>query len=258
VRPPVIAFGTGGSGTRAVAAIMREAGVYLGPRLNRALDAVGMRDLRPTIERYLRTDNWMAAMAQGASAGTLPPPPAEVMAQFEEAVAGQREGIPSPDAPWGWKTPRSMYLLPVAARLFDGLIAIHLVRDGRDMAYSPNQQQAEAYRELLVPELADAPLPVASAGVWARANVAAARFGRQTLGERYLLVRYEDLCADPPEWASRVLRHVGVRPTRKLRTAAAGEVRPSASAERWREAPEAEQRAIAEAAAEGLREFGYA
>ena len=36
--PPVVVFGTGGSGTRVVADILRQSGCFIGNNLNRALD----------------------------------------------------------------------------------------------------------------------------------------------------------------------------------------------------------------------------
>ena len=41
--------------------------------------------------------------------------------------------------PWGWKEPRSIYLLSFLHRHLPALRFLHVVRDGRDMALSKNQ-----------------------------------------------------------------------------------------------------------------------
>ena len=46
-----------------------------------------------------------------------------------------------PGRPWGWKEPRSIYLLPFFHQQLPALRFLHVVRDGRDMALSANQNQ---------------------------------------------------------------------------------------------------------------------
>jgi hypothetical protein len=257
VRAPAVAFGTGGSGTRAVAAIMREAGIYLGPRLNKSLDALVLRDfIRPAIDPYLERTRWVARILEEPGA-RLEAPPAELLGELAATAELQREGIPDLAGAWGWKAPRSIWLFPLIAHAFPEAVTIQLVRDGRHMAYSRNQQQAEAYRARIAPELAAGPAPVAAAAVWARGNVAAARYGGANLGERHLVVRYEDLCAQPQEWAARILEHLGAGVSGELVERAAAHVDPAASSGREADRDPGELAAVERAAAAGLREFGY-
>ena len=66
----------------------------------------------------------------------------ETLADHCAAVAGT--------AAWGWKEPRSIYLLPFFHRHLPGLRFLHVVRDGRDMAFSENQNQLRKHGEARV------------------------------------------------------------------------------------------------------------
>ena len=53
-----------------------------------------------------------------------------------------------PGRPWGWKEPRSIYLLPFFHRHLPALRFLHVVRDGRDMALSDQPEPAAKARRL--------------------------------------------------------------------------------------------------------------
>jgi len=105
-------------------------------------------------------------------------------------------------------------LLPHLARHLPGLRNVHLMRNGLDMAYSGNQAQLQNWgRDFGVDVPADpALLPRASLDYWIRANRAAIANGARCLGDRFLLVNYDHLCADPRGAIPPPLRFVGVDP----------------------------------------------
>jgi hypothetical protein len=161
-----------------------------------------------------------------------------------------------PQSPWGWKTPRSLYLLPFLDRRLPGLRFLHVVRDGRDMAFSSNQLQLTAFGGILLgPEHDGLGAPERSIALWSRANCAAADFGERELGPRYARVRFEDLCRDPVGEAEAILRFFGLDPS--VAAVAHTEVESPASIGRWREHPELHA-SLARHGAEGLARFGYA
>ncbi len=129
------------------------------------------------------------------------------------ALKEQRQGIPAPGARWGWKAPRTIFVLPAIHHVFRDSYAIQLVRDGRDMAYSQNQNQLEALGPALLGDLdPDTPQPVRSIALWSRVNVAAAAYGRRFMEGRHLVIRYEDLCAEPERTIARLLAHLEADP----------------------------------------------
>jgi len=138
--------------------------------------------------------------------------------------------------------------------------AIHLVRDGRDMAYSKNQQQMRRHAPQLLdrPEN-EQPEHLRSIAFWARVNLAAARYGETRLGGNYLRMRYEDVCRDPGMVAVQLLDFIDSPASQEsMREVAMEKIRPSTSIGRWREHDSAEIEALEEVGGEALRKFGYA
>ena len=112
---PGVIGATGGSGTRVLAAVVRRGGMFVGSDLNRSLDAL---DFAAFFDRWV---------GRGSSRPRRPPSCGRSSPASTTEAGGQ---------PWGWKEPRSVYLLPFLAAELPGLRFLHVVRDGRDMAFS--------------------------------------------------------------------------------------------------------------------------
>jgi hypothetical protein len=256
---PVAVFGTGGSGTRALQLLLDSAGYFMGTNVNGAGDALDIGwFIRRWSDRYLERSDWVAQMWRGAERDRFPYTSA-MADDFLATVEDHREAIGNPDARWGWKTPRTILIFPFVHEFFPGMRAIHLVRDGRDMAYSDNQNQARRYGNQLFGEpQEDVPRPIRSITFWARLNLAAANYGERALGDRYLRVRYEEVCADPAGMAVRLTDFLEL-PTSgdRLQKVAAAQIRPSSSIGRWQERDAAEIAELERAGDEALRKFGY-
>ncbi len=82
----------------------------------------------------------------------------------------------------------------------------------------------------------------------------AADYGEERLGARYLRIRFEDLCAQPVETASRVLAFFELEADPQL--ASCG-VKMQASIGRWRSADRRVIFGLQEAAGAALVRFGY-
>ena len=176
-------------------------------------------------------------------------PESPMAQQFEEAIAEHLAGRPN-GALWGWKHPHSYLLLPFLRERFPEMRFIHVVRDGRDIALSDNQQQARHYGALL--QRPDEPGPVRSAAWWAWANLRAQDTGG-SLGNDYLVMRLEDLCADPAASIQRVLEFSGGEDDGTLRS----EITRPRSLGRWHGCDGALVRKIEGACGDALRRFGY-
>ena len=178
---PVAVGGSGGSGTRLVVQMLRALGVDMGNDCNPAGDAM------PFVPLYDRFNNLFLSGRLGRSA---------FVDQLLQCFAQHHAGMPQ-QAPWGWKNPRSIYLLPLLDRVIPGLRYVHVVRDGLAMSSSANQAQLAKHGDtVLPPSMRDLPDSTRSLLLWAIVNSAAADYG-QTMGSRYLRVRYEDMCEDP-------------------------------------------------------------
>lgn len=53
---------------------------------------------------------------------------------------------------WAFKAPISMALLPVFASATNSFKFVHVIRDGRDIAFSGNQKTVEYYYDLVYPK----------------------------------------------------------------------------------------------------------
>lgn len=239
---PLVVGATGGSGTRVVARILREAGLFTGEALNESEDAWKLGDYSDRwINVYLLAGDVLPALEQGMAD------------DLEDVLRDHCAPIVGTARPWGWKEPRSIYLLPFLHRHLPSLRFLHVVRDGRDMALSANQNQLRKHAPASGIE-PGAPEPLRSIALWAKVNGEAARFGREVLGDRYLRIRFEDVCAAPAETASTILDWAKLDGDTSAAVAA---VEAPAGLGRWRAADRELVTQLEAAAAPALHELGY-
>jgi len=219
---PNVIGATGGSGTRVVARIVRDGGMFIGSNLNAYEDALPFGEY---------SDRWINEFVAAAGA----PAPEDLLvpmrADLDSLVRSHLADLPSSAAAWGWKEPRSIYYLPFLDAAMPSLRFVHFVRDGRDMAFSENQNQLVKHGDaVLGDDLRKAKKPVRSIAVWSRVNEAAADYGEQRLGDRYLRVRFEDLCTNPLETVRSITEFFGLDSDTEE---AAVAVRPPDTIGRW-------------------------
>ena len=126
--PPVVVGAVEGSGTRVLVQVLRKAGWFMGMRLDsRSEDSLPMAwFLSKWLKRLHDFPNVDSRML------------IEARSDFDRMIQVHRRGIPSWDAPWGWKNPRTMWLLPFLVDQFPQMKFIHMIRDARDMMLSDN------------------------------------------------------------------------------------------------------------------------
>ncbi len=152
--------------------------------------------------------------------------------------------------------PTNIYLLPFLFEQFPALRFLHVLRDGRDMAFSANQNQLRNHgHTLLAGAEADLSQPVRSILLWSRVNLMAAEYGEKHMRGQYLRVRFEDLCADPVPVVATVLDffHLMGDPEEIART----EVQEPPTVGRWRHEDPATILALEHAGKDALRKFRY-
>lgn len=249
---PYVIGATGGSGTRVLARILRHASTFLGTHLNVSDDSLFFGAYSDRwIDRFvggaapLPTDAVRTAMAQDLDV--------TVTRHLSSLLA---EGPGSRWRAWGWKEPRSIFLLPFFDAHFPALKFLHLVRDGRDMAYSLNQNQLSIHgRTLLTSEELSRESPIQSMALWARLNSRRADYGETHLGPRYLRIRFEDLCATPLPIIQRIFHFLNLRGD--CEEISRLEVAPPASLGRWRSQDPAQIEALRAVGHSALTRFGY-
>jgi Sulfotransferase family len=173
------------------------------------------------------------------------------MRQDLEATVSAHLAYLAEPQPWGWKEPRSIFLVPFFHRHMPSLRFLHVVRDGRDMAFSTNQNQLRKHGPATGISGSG---PVDSITLWSRLNLEMADYGEEWLRSRYLRVRFEDLCAQPVETASRILAFFELEADPQL---ASTEVSMQASIGRWRREDRRVIFGLQQAAGTALARFGY-
>lgn len=245
--PPLIIGGTGGSGTRVVVSLCQAAGWFMGDDLTRSNDA-------PAGTWWVR--RW-SHRATGKNLAEMPPRQRTRMdREWGLALTRHRRPLVDGRAPWGIKNPVLSLVLPYLDKRMPGMKFIHVIRDGRDMVFSQNQNQLRKYGDLwLGRAYADAEGPIRSMAFWASTNLAQADYGEQKMVGRYMQLRFEDLCLEPIESTAKLFAFLGAD-SAGLEAAAAG-IRPPTSVGRWREQDPAIVEAVSREGAEALRRFGY-
>ncbi len=244
---PRVIGATGGSGTRVTARIVRGAGMYIGTDLNPYEDALCFGAYSDRwINEFITTDPQARAGLEGRMDEDL-----------TATLATHLADLPDDAAAWGWKEPRSIYLVPFLHARMPTLRFLHFIRDGRDMAFSDNQKQLEKHGKAVFSDgWPSWRKPIRSISLWNRVNLRAADFGEQVLGDRYLRVRFEDLCAEPTQTVERILTFFGLEGDAEA--IGASEVRPPDSLRRWQHEGKRLVAELERRADEGLRRFGYA
>jgi hypothetical protein len=242
--PPSIMGATGGSGTRVVARAARRAGLFIGTDLNPAEDSL---EIAEYYDRWINPYLWHG---HGWRPEVEPEMRSELLALLERHRAGADGG------PWGWKEPRSIYLLRFLADVLPGLRFVHVVRDGRDVAFSKNQNQPRKHADAFLGTESEgaADAPERAIELWNAVNLAAADTGEELLGKRYLRIRYEDLCAEPEPVLASVLEFLGLTGDA---AELAREVEPPPTIGRFREQDRELVESLERIARPALQRFGY-
>ncbi len=229
---PIAVGGVGGSGTRVVARVLRELGFYLGGSLNEALDNLwftllfkrpGWFTRFPSEEDVSRALNlFRRAMTEGLATrisrderayirdiladAEHSPAPLGVTIQHAQQLIESVGPNPENYIGWAWKEPNTHVFLAQLCREMDGLRYIHVIRHGLDMAFSANQQQALNWGPHfgIEPERLAALSPSTMLDYWAVANESVMRIGPALLKDRFLLLDFDLLCAEPVETLRRL------------------------------------------------------
>ncbi len=213
--PPIVVFCKSHSGSRLVVKLLESAGIFMGAHCSQSGDSW---DLLPVI-RYLVSRHYPDYRAAMAGDDPL------LNDMVEAAFARHLDGYAARSGkPWGWKLCETTYVLPIIAHLFPGARYIHLLRDGRDVAFSNHTGPIdEFWRKIFfgranivswrrmaltsqaynrAPHLFNAQHWLSSAGLGHQAAL--------SLGGQCLELRYEDLCLQPGATARRLFDFLGL------------------------------------------------
>jgi len=228
----VIAIGAlGGSGTRAIAQVLMDAGVYLGDNLNNAndnklftrlfkdpvfhssADRETVRERLAVFEEYMRTDHlsWRSAklLLHASFSNSL----ARNSFRFSSKALSKLFSTPRNRRIWGWKEPNTQIYLQEIDAFFDNLKYLHVIRHGLDMAFSNNKKQLInwGYRYGIHAEDDDSEQEIAYKQLeyWIQSTREVIEKGKQLRGD-FLLVNHGEFCEGPEAQIDRMLDFIGM------------------------------------------------
>ena len=222
--PPVIVFNKSHSGSRMLAQLLHTAGLSMGAHLNESWDSLDILELVEYLVTHYYPDYsplWDLNRAPDTKLVTL----------IQQVFQRHLEGI-KPAQHWGWKLCETAYILPVLDYCFPSAQFVHLIRDGRDVAFcdhkapdSPfwrkvyfNTDLIRSYAGLsLTPANYRRQSYIYNALHWVN-SVATGHYYGAMLRERYLVVRYEDLCKHFDASATWLLSTLGLKHSSVLQT----------------------------------------
>ena len=214
-RPPVIVFNKSHSGSRMVARLLDTSGIAMGANLNESWDSLDVLELVEYLVTHYYPDFgplWRDDL----------PPDRHLQSLLDRVFARHLGGI-GDGRRWGWKLCETVYILPVLDYCFPEATFVHLLRDGRDVAFcdhkgpdSPfwrkiyfNTDRIRTHRGLrLTAPAYRRRSHLYNAIHWSN-SVARGRAYGAMLRDRYHEVRYEDLCHDLPGTATPLLERLG-------------------------------------------------
>ncbi len=253
---PLIIGATGGSGTRAIAQLLLNSGqVYLGSNHNPALDCLDFKSFYDKhIPSFLPHFYSQKLLPNASELG-----PSEIETDFQKSLKhyeqDARENISSQaNSVWGWKGPRSLFLLPFFHSVFPDLKFLHVVRDGRDMAYSTNQNQLRLYGELSVAEQCCSQAE-RSIALWERANLSASEYANKYMSSQYHCVKYEDLIFQTDKTINDLANFLGIAADDILQHKDG--ITPSPTYGRWQTQCQQNLKSVVNRGSRGLYYFGY-
>jgi hypothetical protein len=200
--------------------------------------------------------------------------------EFMAACERHRDFMDDPNAFWGWKSSPSVHILPFLRELYPGLQFVHVIRDGRDIAFGgrgsrthtlylaraildgdptpvvhgPSARRAEVKTVLGMPEAT----PERQILFWNRVNVDCADYAEREMSDSYLRVRLEDLCHSPEATIRRLVGFGGQAVEADAPVAwASSEVQTQTTIGRWKQEPPAVVAQLTQGARDGLQRFGY-
>jgi len=253
---PVIVFNASHSGSRLLALMLKRLGVFMGADLNESEDSLPIFDLvRYVVESH--APDFSQLLEEGD-----PALPGRVRAAFSAHLPVRPVGR------WGWKLPETGHVLPVISQMFPDAYYIHLVRDGRDVAFSPfvapkdpfwrkiyfNSDRITSWRGLAMTQRAyRAQGHLFNAARWVN-SVTLGRAHGAMLGERYLEMSYEGLVADPAAALARLSAFLEIDAPR---AAFDRQEVLTQSVGKWRRAPRRAVAALRPILEPTLAAFGY-
>lgn len=229
---PVVVMGRGHSGTRVLAWALDALGLRMGTLPEKATGDAQDRRFTRCMKRI--------AMRQIAQPALADPDPRDV-ARFRRRAWRFLEWIGDAPLGWGWKFPETYLIGRLVDEVFPKARYLHMVRDGRDLAFKSHltDDEGRGLGRVLLDHLGvrGQPRHVQAARSW---DFQVLRFTEVEgcFPDRVHRLTFEALCRDPLVEMEAVCRFLGLPMTQACRTYLSDNVRPGKISQYREEDPE--------------------
>lgn len=221
---PVVVMARGHSGTRVLSAALQTLGYRMGSHPRKPSQDLHHRPLKWTLRRLARTNLHRPADAKPLS-GEL--------RLFQSVCRDYRRWTGAEelgdDARWGWKLPETYMLGPFVAHTFPRARYVHMIRDGRDIAFkwhrTDRTDQSLGHELLAHLDALELPHHMQAALSW-RFQVERFLSFVESSGIEVHTIGFEQLCTAPVATVEGVCRFLGVTLTDPCRDYLAAQVDP--------------------------------
>jgi len=190
---PIVIQGRGHSGTRVLSWACTHLGINLGTREDLATGDVSDLKFSKSIKEIAIRNVGITQDEEVKSSD---------LARFQKAVFKYYSQLGKPEC-WGWKFPETYFITPYIARIFPKAQYIHLVRDGRDVAFKTHATDQTKHRigkkVLSQCNALKQPHHLQAALSWAFQVDAFDQYRPSIPSERIFDMTFEDLCTHPHE-----------------------------------------------------------
>ncbi|MFT6286568.1 MAG: hypothetical protein ACJA09_001318 [Alcanivorax sp.] len=228
----VIAIGAlGGSGTRAIAQVLIEAGIYMGDDLNQPNDnliftrlfkdpifykSASKADINERLDvfkAYMERNHLTAHGADILNRAAKENPTFKSNEDLNVNILQKLSNLPTQREFWGWKEPNTQIYIEEASNFFESFKYIHVVRHGLDMAFSKNKQQLVnwgfKYDIHLDGNEKEDEIAYKQLEYWIKSTEDSMKKGAR-LGSNFLLISHSRFCNDPHAQVDRIIDFAGL------------------------------------------------
>jgi len=235
---PVVIMTRGHSGSRVLAWALQRAGVALGAIPEKKTGDIQDRRFTRRIKRL--------AIARLSGATSDRATEAQARSLLRKALPCKQwiaEHNPDHDTThWGWKFPETCLIGPAVERAFPTARYIHLIRDGRDLAFKEHLTDDPARplgkRLLTAAGALNDPPHLRAARSWAYQERTLREFFQTLPDDRVHRVRFEEMVAEPEPTVARCCAFLGIDMTAACRDYLADKINPSKIAQYRDEDPD--------------------
>jgi len=228
----MIAVGAlGGSGTRAIAEVLIQSGIYMGDDLNDPNDNLiftrlfknpewyrkssdSQKQKRMSLfENYMKFNKLTLQELKELYLAAKSNPTFHSDTKFYIRSAKKLFSKGKDSTKWGWKEPNTQIYMNELLDFFDELKYIHVLRNGLDMAFSNNKQQLNnwgwKYNILLNGQESDNELAIKQLNYWIESTKDILEKSKK-YKNRFLLINHTDFCNNPKTEIDKLCEFAGI------------------------------------------------